>query len=136
MSLAHFKRDTTVALSAKTTSGTWAQAAVRDFEYEQWLPWRGAVLWLIRRTIAEAFYSWECTHTRACGAIRGRSVDVGIISGTRESIFNGADLQTLRHTRWVSSPRSSFFDAHVEQSGHMGRGGAHAAIPLQKQLSA
>lgn len=87
------------------------------------------------RRVAEAFYSWERTHTRACGAIRGRSVDVRIISGTRESIFNGADLQTLRHTRWVSSPRSSFFDAHVEQSGGTGLGewgglcGAHAAIP-------
>lgn len=51
-------------------------------------------------------------------------MDVEIISGTRESIFNGVDLQTLHHTRWVSSPRSSFFDAHVEQSGGTGGVGA------------
>lgn len=97
----------------------------------------------MERRAAETSCSQEhaCTHarTRASRAIQGRSVDVGIISGTRESIFNGADLQTLRHTRWVSSPRSSFFDAHVEQR-RAGEGGgetgAHAAIPPQKQLSA
>lgn len=110
-------------LSDKSASATWAQNSGPGFLTSS-DDWRR----LVERRVAETSCSREHARTRARGAIQGRSVDVGIISSTHESIFNGADLQTLRHTRWVSSPRSSFFDAHVERR-RAGWGGCTRSDP-------